>query len=160
MGIVFGYFVACITAALIFAFLSGLITLQDFEIYHDFEVYLALILTVGTLTFQFANLAWIPAFIVILVFELKSIKDWLYYLVTAGLVTIAILFSPFAPSAERCACLYRKRYGGRIYLLAIGWRTRRQLANKIVVHLILCDQQIQKYQNNKKGPDENRALLF
>lgn len=125
MGIVFGYFIACITAALIFAFLSGLITLQDFEIYHDFEVYLALMLTVGTLTFQFANLAWIPAFIVILIFELKSIKDWLYYLVTASLMTIAILFSPFAHiTAQNDALAYivSAMAGGYIYWLLVGGR--------------------------------------
>lgn len=125
MGIVFGYFIACVTAALIFAFLSGLIILQDFETYNDFEVYLALVLTVGTLTFQFANLAWIPAFIVILVFELRSIKDWLYYLVTAGLITIAILFSPFASvSTQNDALAYvvSAMAGGFIYWLLVGGR--------------------------------------
>lgn len=125
MGIVFGYFIACVTAALIFAFLSGLIILQDFETYNDFEVYLALVLTVGTLTFQFANLAWIPTFIVILVFELRSIKDWLYYLVTAGLITIAILFSPFASvSTQNDALAYvvSAMAGGFIYWLLVGGR--------------------------------------
>ena len=125
MGIVFGYFIACIAAALIFAFLSGLITTQDFEIYHDFEVYLTLILTVGALTFQFANMAWIPAFILIIVFELRSIKDWLYYLVASALITIAILFSPFAAiSAQNDALAYivSAMAGGFIYWILVGGR--------------------------------------
>ncbi len=132
MGIVFGYFVACLTAAGIYAFLSGLITFQDFETYNDFEVYLALVFSVSALTFQFANIAWIPAFIIILIFELKSIKDWLYYLSASGLIAISILFSPFAtPAAEDQALAYivSAMGGGFIYWLFVGaragkWRTK------------------------------------
>lgn len=125
MGIVFGYFVACLTAAGIFAFLSGLITFQDFEIYNDFEVYLALIFSVTALTFQFASIAWIPAFIIILIFEIKSIKDWLYYLSAAGLIAISVLFSPFAttPAQDQAlAYIVSAMGGGFIYWLFVGAR--------------------------------------
>ena len=133
LGIVFGYSFACLCAAGIHAFLSGLVTFQDFVIYDDFEVYLALIFSFSALTFQFASIAWIPAFIIILIFEVKSIRDWLYYLAAAGLVAISILFSPFASISEQdqaLAYIVSAMGGGFIYWLFIGaragnWRDKR-----------------------------------
>lgn len=119
----FGFAAGCLTAALAFAFLSGFIRLDDFEIYNDLGISLTIILM--GLSAKFAQIAFIPAFIAIIVFEIKAIQDWIVYLVSAAAISIiAILaFNPGLVDLSKAAIYTASAMaGGFIYWLFVGQR--------------------------------------
>lgn len=125
LGISIGFFFACLVAALVYAFISGLITVGDFDTYNDVEVMIALLLNLVVLTTSFAQLAFVPAFICIIIFEIKRVRDWLYYIVASALIALAVLFFPQSPDGSASdALLYiaSAMVGGFIYWLFVGQR--------------------------------------
>lgn len=122
-SITMSFFLACVTAALVYAFLSGLIKLQDFAIYGEVDTYFALSLNVAILSTEFAQVSFVPAFLCIIAFEIKQIRDWLIYLITGGAIS---LFAPFIQSnpefiLPKTAYLVASAMaGGLIYWLFCG----------------------------------------
>ncbi|WP_162653293.1 hypothetical protein [Lentilitoribacter sp. Alg239-R112] len=130
--ITFGFTAACIAAATVYAFLSGLIRQDDFETYGSVELGISLTIMLTGLSAKFAQIAFTPAFIVILIFEIKAIRDWIVYLVSAAIISIVALFAFETEIIDfNRAAIYTVSaiIGGFIYWLFVGqragkWRDR------------------------------------
>lgn len=121
----FGFAAGCLTAALAFAFLSGFIRLDDFETYNNVEMGITLTIMLTGLSAKFAQIAFIPAFIAIIVFEIKAIQDWIVYLVLAAAISIiaVLAFDPGLADLSKVAIYIASAMaGGFIYWLFVGQR--------------------------------------
>jgi hypothetical protein len=124
-SITVAFFLACVTAALVYAFLSGLIKMQDFAIYSEVETYLALSLNVAILSTEFAQISFVPAYLCIIAFEIKQVRDWLIYLMTGGAISLLAPFIQSNPEfiLPKTAYLVASAMaGGLIYWLFCGQR--------------------------------------
>jgi len=84
LAIAFGYFIACLVAALAFVFLTGLIRPEDFGRLETGEMAFTLVVgTFGTAAI-FGRLALLPAFLIFGIFEFAKRRDWLSH-VLAGM---------------------------------------------------------------------------
>lgn len=125
VAISLGFAIGCLTSALVFAFLSGFIRPDDFETYNNAELGISLTIMLIGLSAKFAQIAFIPAFIAIVIFEIKIIQDWIVYLISAAAICIAALFA-FAPEFVELnkVAIYTasSMAGGFIYWLFVGQR--------------------------------------
>lgn len=86
LAISFGYFVACLVAALAFVFLAGLIRPEDFTRLATGEMAFTMVVgTLGTAAI-FGRFALLPVFLVIAAFELSRRRDWLTYVLAGALL--------------------------------------------------------------------------
>lgn len=120
-----GFTAGCLSTAIVFAFLSGLIRLDDFETYDSIELGISLTIMLTGLTAKFAQIAFMPAFIAIIIFEIKAVRDWIIYLISAAVISIAALYA-FDPELIDLsnAAIYAASAmaGGFIYWLFVGQR--------------------------------------
>lgn len=121
----FGFTAACLSAAIVFAFLSGFIKPDDFETYNNFELGISLTIMLTGLSAKFAQIAFIPAFFAIIIFEIKAIQDWIVYLISAAVISMIAIFT-FEPEFFEFnrAAIYAASAmaGGFIYWLFVGQR--------------------------------------
>lgn len=88
LAIAFGYFVACLVAALAFVFLTGLIRPEDFGRLGTGEMAFTLILgTFGTAAI-FGRLALLPAFLIFGIFEFAKRRDWLSHVMAGAFLGV------------------------------------------------------------------------
>lgn len=120
-----GFAAGCLSTAIVYALLSGLIRLDDFETYNNIELGTWHVIMLTGLTAKFAQVAFTPAFIAIIIFEIKAIRDWIIYLITAAVISIAALYA-FDPELIDLsnAAIYAASAmaGGFIYWLFVGQR--------------------------------------
>lgn len=125
VAISFGFAVGCLTTAIVFAFLSGFIRPDDFDTYNNIELGISLTIMLTGLSAKFAQIAFIPAFITIIVFEIKAIQDWIVYLVSAAVISIIALVAlePELINLNKSAIYAASAMtGGFIYWLFVGQR--------------------------------------
>ena len=99
--------------------------MQDFAIYGEVDTYFVLSLNVAILSTQFAQVSFIPAFLFIIAFEIKQIRDWLIYLMTGGVISLIAPFIQSNPEfiLPKTAYLVASAMaGGLMYWLFCGQR--------------------------------------
>ena len=86
------------------------------------------------LSAKFAQIAFIPAFIAIMVFEIKAIQDWIVYLISAATISIIALFAFGSGQLDfnRVAIYTASAMtGGFIYWLFVGHRAGKLQSHKL-----------------------------
>lgn len=125
VAISFGFTAACLTAAIVFAFLSDFIRPDDFETYNNIELGISLAIMLTGISTKFAQIAFIPAFIAIIIFEIKAIRDWIVYLLSAAAISIMALLtfeSEFTDYGKVAIYAVSAMAGGFLYWLFVGQR--------------------------------------
>lgn len=128
IAICLGFFIACMTAAISYLFLSGLVRPSDFVTYSELEMTITLLISVGTLTMHFANLSLFPFLMAATLLEIKSIRNWLVY--ALGAVLIALIsgapgFNLDPDLSKAGPFVASAMFGGVIYWFLVGRRAGR-----------------------------------
>lgn len=122
-----GFFLACVSAGLVYAFLARLILPSDFGRVDELELTVTLVVGVLGISAIFARAALLPALLMIAAFEFMRRRDWLSHALAGGalglgLALVAIVGGAFIPPAMIAAYTACGIIAASVYWLVTGQR--------------------------------------